>query len=149
MTSERASHANRRNSAKSTGPRTPSGKAQSKQNARKHGLSIVDSNHRMEAEIERLAGLIAGGHGGNVAIFEAARTAAEAQVYLHRVQAFKTALFQSGAKNEQLGAEAGQCSSANFMTEIFAQLEQLDRYETRALSRRKFAFRRFLVLANR
>lgn len=148
MTSERANHANRRNSVKSTGPRTPSGKAQSRQNARKHGLSIVDSNHRMEAEIERLAGLIAGRHGCKVAIFEAARTAAEAQVYLQRVQAFRTALLQSGVRNGESGAEAGQGVPSKYLTEIFAQLERLDRYETRALSRRKFAFRRFLALAN-
>lgn len=149
MPSERANLANRLNSAKSTGPRTALGKAHSKQNARKHGLSIIDSNHGMEAEIEHLAGLIAGKHGFDAAIFEAARTAAEAQLYLQRVQAFKTTLLQSGARNEESGAEAGQCLPTNFLTEICAQLERLDRYETRALSRRKFAFRRFLALANR
>jgi hypothetical protein len=54
MASEHASHANRQNAAKSTGPRTPSEKAQSKLSARKHGFLIVDLDLEMKAEIKRL-----------------------------------------------------------------------------------------------
>lgn len=77
MTSERASHANRRNSAKSTGPRTSAGKARSNQNARKHGLSVSDLDPQADTEIEHLAGLIAGKHVISDVIFHAARAAAE------------------------------------------------------------------------
>jgi hypothetical protein len=149
MTSERASHANRLNAAKSTGPRTPSGKAQSKQNARKHGLSIANLNPEMESEIELLAELIAGSYGVAADILEAARAAAEAQINFERVQAVKFEILRSGGANALSGVKAGQSSSNNLFPEIFDQLERLDRYEARALSRRKFAFRRFLERINR
>jgi hypothetical protein len=148
MTSERASHANRQNAAKSTGPRTPSGKAQSKQNARKHGLSIVDLDPEMESEIEHLAELIADSYGIADGILEAARDAAEAQVKFQRVQAFKSAILQCGVANITSQAEAGLGSPNDLFMEIFDQLERLDRYEARALSRRKFAFRRLLERIN-
>lgn len=70
MTSERATHANRRNARASTGPRTLAGKARSGQNARKHGLSAVDPNPEAEAEIERLAVLIADEHVSDVGVLE-------------------------------------------------------------------------------
>ena len=149
MTSERASHANRRNAAKSTGPRTPSGKAQSKQNARKHGLSIIDLDPEMESQIEHLAELIADSYGIAGGILEAARDAAEAQLKFQRVQAFKSSILRSGVANAASQAEAGLGSPNDLFPETFDKLERLDRYEARALSRRKFAFRRFLECVNR
>lgn len=148
MTSERARHANRRNAVKSTGPRTPSGKAQSKQNARKHGLSTVDLDPEKESQIEHLAKLIAGSYGIADGILDAARDAAEAQIKLQRVQAFKSAILRSGVANAASRVEAGQKSLNDFFPDIFNQLERLDRYEARALSRRKSAFRRFLKLVS-
>ena len=149
MTFERASHANRRNSAKSTGPRTLSGKAQSKQNARKHGLSIVDLNPQMELEVENLAELIAGSYGMADDIINAARNAAEAQIKFQRVQAFKSEILRSSVANAASGAKGDQRSPNEFLPEILDQLERIDRYEARALSRRKFAFRRFLECVSR
>lgn len=149
MTSERARLANRLNAKKSTGPRTSVGKAQSKQNARKHGLSIEGLDPQMEADIEILAGLIAEKYECDVALDEAARIAAEAQVHLQRVQAFRTALLRSGVEDGTSGVEVGQRLASEIVLETSVQLERLDRYEARALSRRKFAFRRFLTLANR
>jgi hypothetical protein len=148
MTSERASHANRRNAAKSTGPRTPSGKAQSKQNSRKHGLSIANLNPEMDSEIELLAELIAGSYGVAADILKAARAAAEAQINCERVQAFKSEILRNAVSNAASGVEAGQTSPNDLFPAIFDQLERLDRYEARALSRRKFAFRRFLECIN-
>ncbi|MCK2055489.1 hypothetical protein [Methylobacterium sp. 37f] len=149
MTSERARLANRLNAKKSKGPRTSVGKARSKQNARKHGLSIEGLDPQTEADIEILAGLIVEKYECDVALYEAARSAAEAQVHLQRVQAFRTALLRSGVGDGTSGIEAGQRLTSEIVLETSVQLERLDRYEARALSRRKFAFRRFLVLANR
>lgn len=149
MTSERASHANRCNSRKSTGPRTSLGKARSKQNALQHGLSVVEPNSQAEAEIEYLAVLIVGDYKADAVILAAARTAAEAQVYLQRVRAFGIAMLRSGTADATSEAERGHCSSNVPSPKTFVELEKLSRYEARALSRRKFAFRRFLALVNR
>lgn len=143
MTSERASRANRRNAQASTGPRTPAGKTRSGQNARKHGLSAVDPNPDAEMEIERLAELIAGGHGRDAAVRESARAVAEAQFQLQRVLACRTALLRSGPLAPEREADGDECSPAEMPGELLLQLERLERYERRALSRRKFAIRRF------
>lgn len=149
MTSERASRANRRNAQASTGPRTPAGKARSGQNARKHGLSAVDPNPSAETEIERLAELIAGEHGRDATVRESAWAVAEAQFQLQRVLACRTALLRNGLLIPEREAEGDERSAAEILEELLLHLERLDRYERRALSRRKFAIRRFYELASR
>jgi hypothetical protein len=44
MATEKQIAANRRNAARSTGPRTPKGKARSRMNALRHGLSCLGGN---------------------------------------------------------------------------------------------------------
>lgn len=146
MTSERSNFANRNNSMSSTGPRTSEGKARSKQNARKHGLSIIYPNSQLGVETERLAVLIAGDYGDNIGILSAARTVAEAQIYLQRVQSYKTAMLRTAAADRLSRVEVGQKLLGELSPVIFVQLERIDRYEARALSRRKVALRRFSEL---
>lgn len=143
MTSERATQANRRNALASTGPRTVTGKARSGQNALKHGLSAVDPKPEVEAEIETLALLIAGQYVSDAAILEAARDIAVAQFQLQRVQAFKVSLLRSGTSAQGREAEPKGRPLTEFPLQLFQQLEGLERYERRAISRRKFATRRF------
>ncbi|MGH1573731.1 hypothetical protein ACRAWG_27680 [Methylobacterium sp. P31] len=143
MTSERATQANRRNAQASTGPRTAAGKVRSGQNARKHGLSAVDPNPEVEAEVEALAVLIAGEYVSDVGVREAARAVAEAQFQLQRVKAFKVALLRSGTSAQWREAELDGHPLTQIPVALFQQLEGLERYERRAMSRRKFAVRRF------
>ena len=149
MTTERAIRANRQNAQASTGPRTAAGRTRSAQNARKHGLAATDPNPDAAEETEHLATLIAGAHGGDAAILEAARAVAEAQVHLRRVQAFKDTLIR-----EEVYALEAETSTDNASTllptaDLLQELARLERYERRAFSRRKSAVRRFEALIGR
>lgn len=149
MTSDRASRANHRNAQASTGPRTCEGKARSGQNARKHGLSAVDPNPEGEAEIEALTVLIAGEHVSVTGVLEGARAVAEAQFQLQRVKAFRIALLRSKIAAQGREAELDDRSLSEIPVALLQQLEGLERYERRALSRRKFAVRHFNELVGR
>lgn len=142
MISDRA-HINRRNAQASTGPRTLKGKARSRQNARKHGLSVIDPNPEAEEDIERVAGLIAGEHGNDTVILESARAVAEAQLQLQRVLSLKTTLLRRWTLARERSSEKDDHLLTDTPEEFLDYLESLERYERRALSRRKFAARRF------
>ncbi|WP_419828568.1 hypothetical protein [Methylobacterium sp.] len=143
MTSDRASSANRRNAQASTGPRTPAGKGRSSQNARKHGLSLTIPNPETSTEIERIAKLIAGDRHADPVALEAARNVAEAEFQLQKVKNFKITLQRNTPLNPgQKPAEDDRLAD-EILLHLLQQLESLDRYERRALSRRKFAIRRF------
>lgn len=141
MVSERATRANRKNAQSSTGPRTAAGKARSRQNARKHGLSAVDPNPDIEVEISALAVLIAGEHDSDPVILRAAQAVAEAQMHLQRIRSFRLSLMRSKDLPEGIGSERNQLFSVKIEIDLLRQLETLIRYERRALSRRKSAAR--------
>lgn len=143
MTTERAIHANRHNAHASTGPRTAAGKARSGRNARKHGLSAVDPDPQADMEMERLAALIAGEHRSDTIVLGSALAVAEAQRQFQRVQKFKTALLSDSPLAPGRNADANSPMPLEILEEFLTRLERLERYERRALSRRKFAIRRF------
>ncbi len=116
-----------RQAGRRTGPRTPHGKARVARNARRHGLSLpVTADAALAPEISALALEIAG-EGASDARRAAAVPIAEAQVDLFRIRRVRLAV------TEQLLA-------GNEMT---GELVRLDRYERRALSRRRLAIHDF------
>ena len=173
MTSMRKIETNRRNARASTGPKSEVGKARAAMNARRHGLSITAlSDPTWARDIQSLARNIAGA-GAGIEHQELARLAAAAQIDVMRVRRARLdlirqaladessgkstelneALFKrlaegSGTSNpaeitELIGELAGADKLATIFLDLSVKLVQLDRYERRALSRRKFAIRHF------
>lgn len=117
--------ANRANAARSTGPRTPTGRAKSSRNAFRHGLSLpLVPDLATATEIDRLAQAIAG-ENPTVQQLMAARELVSAQYELMRIRALRFA--------------ATPALSATLDPRRLRWVLGFDRYEQAALSRRKRA----------
>jgi hypothetical protein len=124
MATAKQIEANRRNAKRSTGPRTPAGKVTSCRNALRHGLSlplVVDA--KTSADFDELARLIANGDANHMA---AALDAAAAQLDLQRVQNIRRDMLAN-------------MDLATATPEDLQRLLAIDRYETRARTRRRRA----------
>jgi hypothetical protein len=138
MTSARA-RASRRNGRKSGGPKTPAGKAAAARNSRRHGLSLpLLADPRVAPDVDALARRITTsvvGSDDDPRCHELACRVAEAQLDLVRV---RTARLPFVAALDDDPASAAKTVPG---------LLRLDRYERRALSRRKLAMRAFEQVA--
>jgi hypothetical protein len=128
-------YTNRLNARASTGPRTAVGKARVARNALSHGLSVpVPSDPGFALEVVELARTIAQSVAGQSLAgepHELACRVADTIVDLRRVRLAKLPLVAA------VDADLENCAKP------LAQLWRLDRYERRALSRRKRAIRQF------
>ncbi len=121
--------ANQLNAEKSTGPRTKAGKGRVSKNAVKHGLaSAVATDEETNAIAERLSADLFAGQDCSVIARERALEIAEIQSALIRIRAAKTELLQDA-------------SDIPSLSETLDQYRRFDRYERRALSRRKTLLR--------
>jgi hypothetical protein len=160
LTSERKIRANRANARASTGPRTTWGRTRAARNALRHALSLpVCSIPALSEEVQALAREIAG-PGANAETQELARRVAEAQIDLRRVRYARHQFLSDTLSEEYYDSDAnirmkeetlkfmtstpqGPDKLATILSGEAKKLLAMDRYERRALSRRKFAVRAF------
>jgi hypothetical protein len=151
MASDKKIAANRRNAQSSTGPRTANGKARSRSNARRHGLSIAIG---ATEEVRCLAAALVASappHARSAQLSEAALVVAEAAFDLQRVNAAKRAVMATVERElESKKAVAGAAPSASadvVLARAYCRalplLQRLDRYGRRAFSRHAAAKRVF------
>jgi hypothetical protein len=133
MISDRKIESNRKNAQKSTGPHSEAGRRRSRRNALRHGLATaVGSDTTLSEDVKRLASALAGGRSGSN-ISEFAHQAAEAEIDLLRIRKLRASLFNSMLNNSE--------SKSDDHFEFDKELAKVERYERRAFSRRKRAFR--------
>jgi hypothetical protein len=143
LTTDRQERANRANAKSSTGPKTAPGKTRSSQNALRHGLNLsVLVDPALAPQVEAIARKIAGPD-ADAELLEDARIA-ESQVNLDRVRNCRWRLISGilSVPNYQ-PLLAPDEKLAAILKERLSELAAFDRYERRALSRRKFAIREF------
>jgi hypothetical protein len=136
MTSSRRLAANRRNARLSTGPRGVSGKQSAAMNALRHGLSLpVLADPNLAKEVVELAERISKGS-TDPQVQERARNIAAAQIDIERVRHVRYTLIARPVPGPSLTG-----AGYDEMQKRIKQMWALDRYERRAMSRRKSAVR--------
>ncbi len=128
MATDKQIFANQRNAKKSTGPRTKAGKGRVSKNAVKHGLAAVASDEETNAIAEGLLADLYAGQDCSVIARERALEIAELQSLVIRARAAKAELLKNASDEPSLG-------------ELLDRYRRIDRYEHRALSRKKTLLR--------
>ena len=147
MTTERKARSNRQNSRLSTGPRTPEGRATSAANARRHGLSTPLSPVAL-GEARMLASQIAGA-GAPRELHDLAWSIAHADLELQRIRQVRnqhlSRVLIMFADRTGAGENTGyQSAPAAILSRELRALLAINRYQRRALARRRVAMRAFM-----
>jgi len=150
-TSARKRAANRRNARASTGPRTAAGKARVAQNARRHGLTVaVAGNPAYAREVEAMADAMGRGLADSLPspppmsqarYRHLVRRIAEAQIDVVRVRRARRNIHLMIA--QAFAAPEGPQRPVPILADLVRQLAAVNRYQGRALSRRRRAIRAF------
>jgi hypothetical protein len=146
MASDRQIAANRRNARRSTGPRTQSAKLRARANALRHGFrSEVLGAPAATADVEELARRIALEHGKPDHAIDA-KIVAEAEIKILKIRTIRAELLNKGAQAVPGAVGAAHASvrrpaNQNYYINTTQQLLTLERYEQRAISRRRKALR--------
>jgi hypothetical protein len=144
MTSERKIAANRQNARKSTGPRTAAGKTRVRRNALRHGLAArIVNDPTTSADADHLVTAICANEEADAASRERAMIIADCDMTLRRVRAARVDVINQTSVPPAQTSDASQSVPAQRLDiDLFMeQLLRLDRYERRALSRRRRAVR--------
>ena len=138
MTSEIKRRANKRNAGHSTGPRTVEGKRRASQNAFRHGLSkAIAGNTLPSVEVRSIADALLASFPSKLGDNGLVMSAADAQVQLNQIARLANIL-----TNDLTSAiENADFSSA---TDILGEMNLLERYVSRAGSRRRKSLRELL-----
>jgi hypothetical protein len=151
-------NANRINARLSTGPKSAIGRRRASQNARRHGLNIsVLLDPVLAQEVKILALQLSQGI-KNLDSPEAAYVFAEAEIDLKRIREIKRDLFFRLNSNQRPTGSGERCinPNSNFSvgegveiddSALLEQMLRVDRYERRAVARRKFAIRQLTSFA--
>jgi hypothetical protein len=166
MTSETKRAANRRNAARSSGPRSAAGKKRGSQNAVRHGLATsLHQDAAARTEIERMAKLLCG-DGASRLKYELARTRAESEIVLRRARMARVAIIERATNTarvdadlRQTGAHPGRGAGTDApataaptdiqaLRQALPQLVRLERYARRAFLRGDRAARRLAAISS-
>jgi hypothetical protein len=136
MTSRRKVESNKKNARKSTGPRTESGKLRASRNAVRHGLATA-TNEINARDINRLAAALTACANFPTELIHAT---ALAELELRHIRKVRATFGQN-----LIGALDVECEREAPLLDLLLQIERLDRYEKRVLTRRRRLFRDMIV----
>src|SRR6516164_2642619 len=154
MTTARKVLTNRQNARASTGPKSATGKARSSANARRHSLAVpIWSDPVLTANVVALAKHIAGVH-PSPQVMAHAQQVADAQIEVVRVRRWRldlmhqrlSLLLLEDPDDCELGDAEVSLKKALIVLDLTPQLQLLDRYERRAVSRRNRAIQSFTAV---
>jgi hypothetical protein len=135
MVSIRKREANRRNAQKSTGPRSPTGRTRASRNALKHGLAAASRDPGVASMLSELVNELLIEYETSQEVALELLAILEAEIDLLRARQIRAMLLQ------RLQGMIEDTLFKGDITTLLDHISRADRYERRALSRRKFAVR--------